>query len=122
VGTSGADLLNGGAGGDTLSGGAGDDTYIVDNAKDLVREAAGGGVDSVRASVSGYVLPANVENLQLTGGKGQTGFGNGLDNILTSNGVSASLDGGGGDDILVSTGGRDTLTGGAGHDVFDIAA
>ena len=122
VGTPGADLLNGGAGGDTLSGGAGDDTYIVDNAKDLVREAAGGGVDSVRASVSGYVLPANVENLQLTGGKGQTGFGNGLDNILTSNGVSASLDGGGGDDILVSTGGRDTLTGGAGHDVFDIAA
>lgn len=122
VGTSGADLLDGGAGGDTLSGGAGDDTYLVDNGKDLVKEAASAGVDTVRASVSAYTLPANVENLQLTGGKGQSGLGNSLDNILTSNGVSASLNGGSGDDVLVSSGGRDTLTGGAGHDVFEIAA
>jgi len=122
VGTSGADLLDGRAGGDTLSGGAGDDTYVVDNAKDQVREAAGAGVDTVRTNLSSYTLPANVENLQLTGGKGEKGFGNGLDNILTSNGVSASLDGGAGDDVLVSNGGKDTLTGGAGHDVFQIAA
>lgn len=122
AGTSGPDLLDGKAGGDTMSGGAGDDTYVVDNSKDRIVESPGAGVDTVRSSLGSYTLPANLENLQLIGGKGQKGVGNGLDNILTSNGVGATLSGGAGDDILISNGGRDTLIGGLGHDVFRIAA
>jgi Ca2+-binding RTX toxin-like protein len=122
TGTSGPDLIDGGGGGDTMSGGAGDDTYVVDNAKDVVVEGAGAGVDTVRTSLASYTLPANVENLQLTAAKGQKAMGNGLDNILTSNHGSATLNGGGGDDILISSGGKDVLTGGPGHDVFQFAA
>ncbi|NKF15152.1 calcium-binding protein, partial [Rhizobium phaseoli] len=39
----GNDTLNGGAGADRLIGGAGDDTYVVDNAGDIVTEAADAG-------------------------------------------------------------------------------
>ncbi|MGO6944817.1 calcium-binding protein, partial [Rhizobium johnstonii] len=59
----GNDTLNGGAGADRLIGGAGGDTYIVDNAGDLVTEAANEGIDTVRTNLSAYVLGANVENL-----------------------------------------------------------
>jgi len=118
TGGSGADLIDGGGGGDTMSGGAGDDTYVVDNSKDVVIEGSNAGIDTVRTSLSSYILPANVENLVLSASKGQKATGNGLDNILTSNHASATLNGGGGDDVLVSQGGKDVLTGGAGHDVF----
>ena len=40
TGFDGNDTLNGGAGADTLIGGAGNDTYVVDNAGDVVTEAA----------------------------------------------------------------------------------
>ena len=41
IGGSGNDTLNGGAGADTMAGGAGNDIYYVDNAADVVNEAAG---------------------------------------------------------------------------------
>jgi Ca2+-binding RTX toxin-like protein len=47
-----ANTLDGREGADTLEGGAGDDTYLVDDEADAVSEAAGAGVDLVRASVS----------------------------------------------------------------------
>ncbi|MGO4840418.1 calcium-binding protein, partial [Rhizobiaceae sp. 2RAB30] len=61
-----ANTLNGGAGADRLVGGAGNDTYYIDNAGDVVVEAANQGTDRVIASVS-HTLAANVENLTLTG-------------------------------------------------------
>ncbi len=127
TGTSGADSLTGGAGddsisglggADTMSGGYGDDVYIVDNAGDVVIENPNAGIDTVQTALPTYTLPANVENLVLTGSSMQSGFGNSLDNRLTSNGVGASLNGGAGNDVLVSNGGADTLTGGAGADTF----
>ena len=48
---------------DTITGGAGNDTYIVNNISDVITEATGGGNDTVRTSLSGYTLAANVENL-----------------------------------------------------------
>src|SRR5262249_39156574 len=43
TGNSGDNILDGGVGADTMIGGAGNDTYFVDNAKDVVTEAANGG-------------------------------------------------------------------------------
>ena len=49
-----------------MAGGAGDDTYLVDNVADTVTEAVNEGTDTIETSVT-YALPANVENLNLTG-------------------------------------------------------
>jgi Ca2+-binding RTX toxin-like protein len=111
----GNDRLDGGTGSDTMTGGAGNDVYLVDNAGDRAVEAAGGGVDSVHASV-GFVLGAEVENLTLTGGAAVSGYGNSLANLLTGNAAANSLWGSGGNDGLDGGGGNDVLHGGAGHD------
>ena len=42
TGNSGNNTLDGGTGADTMTGGAGNDTYVVDNAGDVVTEAASG--------------------------------------------------------------------------------
>ena len=49
-----------------MTGGAGNDTYVVDNAGDVVTEAASGGTDTVESSIT-FTLGAEVENLLLTG-------------------------------------------------------
>jgi Ca2+-binding RTX toxin-like protein len=114
----GNDYLDGGAGADSMAGGAGDDIYVVDNALDVVLEAAGNGIDEIRTSVAdsfdNYSLagdPAryNVERLTLTGSAQINGFGNALDNVIIGNAADNRIGGGTG---------NDTLQGGAGHDTY----
>ena len=54
-----ANRLDGGAGADIMTGGAGNDTYVVDNAGDVVTEAAAGGtgVPSRRRRAGRPVVP-----------------------------------------------------------------
>ena len=107
TGNSGNNVLDGGVGADALSGGLGNDTYIIDNSGDSVSEAAGAGTDLVRSSVT-FALPANVENLTLTGTANIDGSGNAQNNILTGNDAANTLDGGAGADILSGGLGNDT--------------
>jgi len=115
AGGGGSDLLNGRAGEDSMRGGPGDDTYIVDDTGDTLLEEAGQGVDLVKASVD-FVLPANVENLTLTGIASVIGTGNALDNILLGNGRENYLSGLDGNDLLRGRGGNDILQSGSGND------
>jgi Ca2+-binding RTX toxin-like protein len=107
----GNDTLNGGAGADTMAGGLGNDSYLVDNALDVVTETAGGGTDTVFASVN-YSLSAGtqIEFLRANSAAGLT---------LTGNEFSHVIVGGAGNDTLVGGIGNDTLIGGAGNDVLD---
>ncbi|ANK84405.1 M10 family metallopeptidase [Rhizobium sp. N731] len=109
TGGAGNDTLNGAAGADTLIGGAGHDTYIVDNAGDIVTEAADAGTDTVRTILAAYTLETNVENLTFIGTGPFAGTGNALDNVIV---------GGSGSNTLTGGAGNDTLTGGAAADVF----
>ncbi|TAU46949.1 hypothetical protein ELI44_02275 [Rhizobium ruizarguesonis] len=117
-GAAGADTLDGGAGADSLIGGAGNDTYIVDNAGDLVTEAAEVGIDTVRTTLAAYTLGANVESLLYTGSGSFTGTGNALVNTITGGAGNDTLDGGTGNDTLIGGAGNDTLIGGAGSDTM----
>lgn len=83
---------------DVLSGGAGDDTYVINRA-DTIVEAPGGGIDTVKSSIT-YTLAANVENLILTGSANINGKGNALDNVITGNAGNNVLNGAGGIDTV----------------------
>jgi Ca2+-binding RTX toxin-like protein len=119
TGTAGNNTLDGAGGADTLSGGLGNDTYLVDNLGDVVQETLGQGTDTVIASMDGYTLGANAENLQLAG-SARIGSGNELDNILTGSIGNDILNGAGGNDILDGGAGGDTLAGGLGNDSYSI--
>ena len=123
-------VLDGGTGADTLAGGAGNDTYVVDNAGDIVSEAASAGTDTINASIS-YVMAANVEFLLLTGSAGLGGTGNALDNWVRGNtgiNVLSGMDGNDtiwadlGNDMLNGNNGNDLLQGGGGNDTITDAA
>lgn len=122
-------VLTGGAGAQTLSGGAGNDTYYLDSVDDLVVEELDGGIDTVVSSVDLAGIPANVENIRLTGaahfavgndGSNRLSGGSGNDELDGAGGDDLEL-GGDGDDLLISRAGRDTLSGGAGNDVYKVA-
>jgi Ca2+-binding RTX toxin-like protein len=125
AGLDGADTLEGGAGADTLDGGAevdrligglGDDLYIV-TAGDIIVEAIGGGVDTVRAATTWSLRPT-LENLLLTGAEAINGSGNLLDNLMQGNDGANRLFGSAGADTLQGGAGDDTLNGGAGSDLM----
>jgi Ca2+-binding RTX toxin-like protein len=100
-----------------MIGGTGDDTFVVDVLADTVTERPNEGTDLVLASVSGYALTANVENLTLTG-TAINGTGNALDNRLTGNSLNNTLAGLAGADILDGGAGTDTLQGGDDDDTY----
>lgn len=116
VGNAGNDVLDGGAGVDTLLGGLGNDIYLVDEEFDLVIEALGAGIDTVRSTASSYTLSTHVENLTLLGLGNIDGSGNELANIVSGNGGNNILSGGAGD------GKADTLKGGVGDDTYFVEA
>ena len=115
----GADELDGGAGADNMTGGDGNDIYEVDDAGDVVVEAAGAssGTDRVDSSIT-YVLGANVENLTLTGNAAINGTGNDVANVINGNGGANQLFGGGDTDTLSGGAGNDLLDGGTGNDTL----
>ncbi|MGO4840177.1 calcium-binding protein, partial [Rhizobiaceae sp. 2RAB30] len=120
-------ILNGSGGADRLRGLGGSDGYSVDNAGDIVDEAAAGsnGIDIVYARLtfslvnSARVLGA-VENLKLTGTAAINGTGNALNNVITGNAAANTLVGAAGNDTLDGGGGPDRLYGGLGNDVYVI--
>jgi Ca2+-binding RTX toxin-like protein len=119
VGGSGNDLLDGGADADLMQGGPGDDVYVVETGPsivntinepavsaalppgsgDQVEEDPGNGTDTVFASIS-YTLPANVENLVMTG-TGTIGTGDGDNNLFYNTGGVNTFIGLGGNDTYV---------------------
>ncbi|RJF88042.1 calcium-binding protein [Oleomonas cavernae] len=112
LGGDGADWLDGGTGDDNLRGGLGNDTYVVDSVTDLVSEANGDGVDTLRTSVS-YTLGSGLENLIVTTSQAVTVTGNSLANVMTGSNGASTLAGLRGNDILTGGGGADTFVFGA---------
>ena len=100
-------MLTGGAGVDTLTGGRGNDVYVTDGL-DVMVEAAGGGRDQVRSTVS-ITLLTNFEDAVLTGSAAGNLTGNTVGNGLFGNGAANQLQG---------FGGADTMQGGGGADVY----
>ena len=109
-----------------MIGGPGNDTYFVENTGDVVYEKLNEGTDTVSSRLT-YILPANVENLILTGTAAINGTGNSAANVITGNSAANKLNGLAGNDILNGANGNDllnggagtnTLTGGLGNDIF----
>ena len=122
-GTDGPDTLESSGHPAVMIGGRGDDIYIVTDPADVVVEQADGGIDEVRTSV-GYTLPANVENMSVSGsqlaGTSNVLVGNALNNRITGAPFTkAEIYGMDGDDIL-DAGGRygALLDGGNGNDIL----
>ena len=129
-------LISVGATGDTLAGGLGSDLYYVNDADDVVDDAAYSpfsffmtGRDTVSASVSFDLglTGAGIEVLILNG-LAQDGWANDLDNEVIGNtednrlfglGGNDSITGDQGEDALYGGDAADTLYGGAGNDDLD---
>jgi beta-glucanase (GH16 family) len=91
----------------TMQGGTGDDIYYLYSSINRAVEASGAGVDTINTWMS-YTLPANFENLTVTG-SGRYAFGNARDNIISGASGSQTIDGGDGEDVLIGGGGADTF-------------
>ncbi|MBK8958687.1 MAG: hypothetical protein IPM80_09680 [Proteobacteria bacterium] len=117
-GKGGDDVLDGRAGNDTLKGGEGNDIFYVDADGDSVIEGVDEGHDTVRTALDGYVLPANVEDLELSGAQNLAATGNELANHISGNAGANHLAGGDGGDTLDGAAGADLMEGGPGNDVY----
>ena len=123
----GSETLVAGSGLATLIGGKGNDTFVINNASDVITEAANSGNNTEQTSVT-VTLANNVQNLTGTGTASLTLTGNGLPNVITANnandmlvaGVNDTLVAGSGNDTLEGPGGvaLATMIGGAGNDTF----
>ncbi|RIX98425.1 calcium-binding protein [Aureimonas flava] len=111
VGSAGNDWLDGRGGLDEFRGSAGNDGYVFDTVGErVVGELAGGGNDTIWASISVNLNDnANVENLRLTGTASIDGIGNELKNLITGNAGDNVIAGGLGNDQLWGKGGVDTF-------------
>lgn len=89
----------------TMYGGRGWDTYYLYAPGNVAVEKASQGRDTVVTWMS-YALPANIENLTVTG-DGQTATGNSAANIIRGGNGSQTIDGGKGDDVLEGRAGAD---------------
>ena len=83
-----------------------------------MREEAGAGTDRVISTLS-FILPDNVERLELAGTAAASGTGNALANLLLGDATANWLSGLGGDDSLSGGAGNDTLDGGAGSNTLE---
>ena len=120
VGGAADETFNGGGGHDTMAGGGGNDQYLIDDAGDVIIEAAGAGVDTVYVTFSGYAMAANVEVGRLFGVNALSLTGNAGDNTLVGNdfGLASTMAGGDGNDVFYSSASADNLDGGNGNDIF----
>ncbi|MEQ6250796.1 heparin lyase I family protein, partial [Sulfitobacter sp. HNIBRBA3233] len=120
-GEGGIDTLRGGAGDDTLyvtsgadraEGGSGNDTYRISAAGVQVIELAGGGQDTIRASVDIRLTADSevevVRALDEATTNDMDFTGSSIDNQLRGNAGDNELDGKGGADLMVGYGGNDT--------------
>src|SRR4030095_15451964 len=81
-------------------------------------EIAGGGIDTVRTTLSSYALGSEVDRVMFTGSGDFVGTGNRLANILTGGVGNDTLLGDDGNDSLKGGTGADGMTGGAGNDAY----
>lgn len=125
-GNAGNNILNGKGGNDTMFGLGGNDTYYVDDALDLVIEAAGGGNDRVLASVN-YELGAGqeIETLDVVSSADTTAImliGNGFAQTIVGNAGQNIIDGKGAADLMFGLSGADTyFVDDAGDRIFELA-
>jgi Ca2+-binding RTX toxin-like protein len=94
------DFLFGNGGTDTLVGGDGDDTYVVDSGGDVVTETSTGGIDTVRETLSGYAIGANIENARILSTGAANVYGNSLDNTIWAGAGDNYISGGAGSDTV----------------------
>jgi len=124
TGTTGSNLLDGGADADSLFGGSGTDTLVGGAGADLLD--GGSGTDTADYATSSAGVNVNLTTGAGTGGDAQgdtlTGIeylvGSALADTLTGNTGNNSLDGGDGADQLFGGAGTDTLIGGDGDDTL----
>ena len=114
----GNDALRGNSGHDYMNGGSGNDRYSVDDQGDVIDEQAGGGTDTISASISGLALMnyANVERLFLFGATNASATGSDGHDHLRGNSGNNHIDGLDGNDLVHGGDGADELLGGAGQD------